>query len=263
MATQFSIENQNFDQYFERELVNLTPEAKDGLPKDVLFKLFRKGGAFNSTSTSRLGFLAKLYILCRCLKKRWYLVVEDEELGLKVDQFDDIPRLIKEREYGAENAEELVTRGGFIYASKELCDTFHFLNRLSTGPAYNYLTRVKNMPANPVNEADKKDQYVVQALMTYESTKKAIVAQIGLNMPELYVLMFLYPGDEVLGSVLYKDKLKMAYQSSPAKIKLAFGSLQAKGYIRKFGQNTGARLQITPAGKDMIRSIMHKYWLNW
>jgi|ERR1700743_3834280 len=263
MATQFSIENQNFDQYFDKELVNLTPEIKDGLPRDVLYKLFRKGGVYNSKSTSRLSFLAKLYILCRCLKKRWYLVVEDEELGLKVDQFKDIPRMIREREYGTDNAEDLMNQGGFILASRELCDTFHFLNRLSTGPAYNYLTRAKNMPQNPVNEADKKDQYVVAALMAYESTKKSVVAQMGLNMPELYVLMFLYPGNEVLGSVLYKDKLKMAYQSSPAKIKLAFGSLQVKGYIRKYGDRTGARLQITAAGKDILRTVMHKYWLNW
>lgn len=263
MKTTFDISCQNLDNFFANQIPNLTPEAKDGLPRDVIFKLFRKGGDFNSTSTSKLGFITKLYILCRSLRKRWYIVIEDEENGLRLDQYKDIPRLIRERDYGTDKAEDLVAKGGLILGSKELVDAYAYLNRLSMSPAYNYLTGVKNMPKNPVTEADKKDQYVIKFLLKWEGAKKDIVSKTGLSMPEIYVLLALYGGDETPGVMLYTELFKRAYQSSPGKIKLAFSSLQQRGYIVKYGVIKGARLQITGLGKDVIRGILDKFLLNW
>lgn len=260
--TRFDISCQNFDNFFANQIPNLTPEAKDGLPRDIIFKLFRRGGEFNSTSTSKLNFISKLYILCRSLKKRWYLVIEDEENGLRLDQYKDIPRLIREREYGSDVAKDLVTKGGLIFGSKELCDGFAYLNRVSMSPAYNYLTGVKNMPKNPVTEADKKDQYVIKFLLNWESKKKDIVSKTGLSIPEIYVLLALYHGQETPGVSLYTELFKRAYQSSPGKIKTAFGSLQQRGYIIKYGFIKASKLQITGLGKDVIRGMLDKFLIN-
>lgn len=261
--TIFDVSCENFDHYFASQLPNLTPEAKDGLPRDIVFKLFRKGGNAKSKSTSKLSFLAKLYVLCRSLGKRWYLVIEDEEKGLKLSQFNDIPRLLKERDLSMESAGDLTLTGGFILADRQLSDLFSYLNRLSASKPYNYLVRAKNAPINPVTEENKAADYVTQFLTNYEGRKKDMVAQSGMGMPEILVLMSLFPGEETEGSHLYHTLFKRAYQSSPAKIKSAFGLLQHKGYIRKWGVSRGAKMQITPLGRDVFRGIMHKFMLNW
>lgn len=261
--TRIDLASENFDRYFADQIPKLTPEAKDGLPKDILFKLFRKGGEFNSNSTSKLNFIAKLYILLKCLKKRWYIIVEDDTHGMRMQDFNDLGRLIKERTCDLADAEDLRTSGGFILGGTDLMNGFEYLNRLSSSPAYNYILSSKNAPKNKAIESDKKDQYLIRFLINYDGVKKVIVSQTGMNMPELYVLMALYDGKEAVGATFYKELFKRAYQSSPAKIKLAFGILQQRKYIVKHGSGRGATLQITPLGKDAIRGILDKYLLNW
>lgn len=259
----FDISCENLDLYFDRHLPLLTPEAKDGLPRDIIFKIFRKGGVYNSKSTSKLSFLAKLYILFRSLRKRWYLVIEDEENGIGLDQFKDLNKTIKAREYSVPDAERFVSTGSLILANKELSETFSYLNKLGMSSAANYLLKTKNPIKNPTTESDKQTQYVVKFLIHWESIKKDVVSKTGMNMPELYVLMALYHGRETVGATFYKELFKRAYQSSPAKIKLAFGSLQQRGFIQKHGIGRGAKLQITALGKDAIRGIFDKYLINW
>lgn len=261
--TLFDLNCENFDHYFASQLPNLTPEAKDGLPRDIVFKLFRKGGNAKSKSTSRLSFIAKLYVLCRSLGKRWYLVIEDEEKGLKLNQFSDIPRMLKERDLSVESASDLTITGAYILADRELSDMFSYLNRLSASKPYTYLVKAKNAPKNEVAEENKYFDFVVKFLVNYEGRKKDIVAQTGMGIPELLVLMSVFPGEEINGATLYKVVFKRAYQSSPTKIKAAFGSLQQRGYMRKLGFSKGATMQITPLGKEVFRGIMDKYLLNW
>lgn len=260
--TRIELESENFDRYFADQIPKITPESKDGIPRDIMFKMFRRGGDFNSNSTSKLNFITKLYILLRCLKKRWYIIVEDADRGMRLQDFNDLSRLIEEREYSVADAEDLKMSGGFVLGANDLINGFSYLNRLSSSPAYNYILSSKNAPKNKATESDKKDQYLVKFLINYESVKKLIVSQTGLNMPELYVLMALYHGNESVGATFYNELFKRAYQSSPAKIKLAFGSLQQRGYIHKYGVTRGAKLQITPLGKDVIRGILDKYLLN-
>lgn len=261
--SRFDISSQNFDLYFADQIPKLTPEAKDGLPKDIIFKLFRKGGAFNSNSTSKLNFIAKLYILLKCLKKRWYIVVEDEERGMRLQDFNDLPRLMKEREYSIADAEDLKMSGGFVLAGKELCNAFAYLNYLSVSSAYNYLIKGKNGSKNKADQVDQEMCYISRFLINWESQKKNIVSQTGLNIPEILVLILLYPGLEVPSSSIYKTILKRAYQSSQTKIKIAYSTLQQRGYINKIGVIKGAKMQITPLGKDLLRGIINKYAINF
>lgn len=263
VKTRFDISSENFDLFFDHELAKITPEAKDGLPGDVMFKIFRKGGKVNSTSTSKLSFISKMFILVKCLKKRFYVVVEDEEAGIKMEDFNNIPRLLKERDLGADNSDPLMARGGFLLASKEVCDTYAYLNALSGSASYNYLLKGKNSVPNPTTEADKVVIGITKFLTHYEGNKKTFVSQTGISMPEFYVLLFLYRGGEIKSSILYQEVFKRAYQSSPTKVKTAFGTLQQRKYITKYGNTKNTILQITPLGKSFLRGILDKYILNW
>jgi hypothetical protein len=237
----------------------ITPEAKASLPRDISFKMFRGGGGWNSQSTSRLGFLAKIFVLIKALRKRWFIIVEDEENGLSIEQF---AKLQKNREYSVHAAEEIRLQGGFVLGSKELMDYFQYLNNLSTSPAYNFLMRNKNMPTHKVEEANREMAYIIKFIAFWESNKKSVVADTGLSMPEVYVLLCLFDGREALGADIYNKRFRRAYQSSPGKIRMAFCTLEAKKYIAKYGKSKGMRLQITGLGKDATRSLVMKYGVN-
>lgn len=250
--TRFGIECENFDLFFDQQATSISQPAKESLPKDVLFKLRKK----------RLPFFGKLYLLWRHLKKRVYVVVEDEENGLTVEQFLELRKAIKARDLGVPKAEGFISTGTFITASKELSDTFDYLNRLSTSPAYNYLLRSKNKTKSKV--ADRKAQlaYICRFISNYEASKKTIVAQTRLSIPEWYVLLFFYSGAETSGAYLYKEYYKSAYQSKSTRIKEALGTLQMNGYLRKTGNTSNAVFSITPIGIDLVNSILSKYIVN-
>ena len=260
--TIFDVSCENLDLYFDRHLPQLTPEAKDGLPKDILFKIFRKGAVYNSKSTSKLGFLAKLYVMIRSLRKRWYLVIEDEENGIGLEQFKNLQKTTKERSATMQDAETLITTGSVVLADKELSATFSTLNRLSMSPAANYLLRSKNPVKNHTTENEKAAQYVVRFLVHWEGGKKELVSKTSLNIPEILVLLAIYQKNELNGADLYAGVYKRAYQSSQTKIKAAFRSLAARGYIIKFGTTSNSKMQITALGREVLRGILDKYVVN-
>lgn len=260
--TRFDIDCQNFDYFFANQIPHIAPEAKEGLPKDVRFKLFRKGGEFQSKSTSKLGFLAKLFILWKCLNKRWWIVVEDEQKGMSIEQFQEHHKAIKKRDFGIPKAEGAVSTGYFVLASKELGDCFEYMNRVNNSSAYNYIAKAKNKIPNKTAEWNERMKYIVRFVLCYETQKKGFVAAMQLSIPEWYVLIALFPGKDTPGSELYRDLFKRAYQSSPSKIKGAFVQLQQRGYIQKTGQWKGATFRITALGRDIVCSVLEKYAIN-
>lgn len=253
---------ENFDLFFAREVEFLTPEQKEVLPKDLSFRLFRRGGVWDSKSTSRLSFLAKAFVLVKALRKRIVVIVEDQQKGIGLDQYKEIRQNIKRRDYSVNAAEQAADTFDFYLGDKELMNAMQYLNYLHTGAAYNYLLKGKNTPINRVDEADAQMAYIIRFLMTWEGNKKTIISTSGLTMPEIYVLLYLYEGKEMAGKDIYQNKFKRAYQSTPSKVRLAFCTLFDKGYITKYGGTKGLKLQITSSGKAVIRDIATKYAVN-
>lgn len=262
IKTRFDIESENLDLYFASIVPTLTGPQKEKLPRDVSFKLFRKGGEYNTTSSSKLGFIARLVILWKCLRKRIFIVVEDDETGLSLEDYVKLRDAIKKQDVSTERASGWIASGTFITGSKELCDTFSYLNLLSASPAYNYLLRSKNKIPNKTAEWKTQMAYITKFLVYYESNKKKWVSEIGLQPQEWYVLLCLYPGNEVVSSSIYKETFRYAYQSSRGKIKAAFSTLQIRGYVTKTGHIKGAKLKITPMGTDIVSKILSNYALN-
>ena len=262
LKTRFDVDCDNLSLYFADEIEKISPQSKSELPKDISFKLFRGGGKFNSNSTSKLGFLAKLYVLWKALNKRWWIVIEDEDRGMTPGQFMELRKAYRNRDYGVEKANTLVMSGTFVMADKELSQCFAYLNRLSTSPAYNYLIKGKNKATCPAAEWSKQMAYICSFLVAYEKNKKSWVSTYNVSIPEWLVLIYLYNGNEIVGSPIYKEVFKRAYQSSPTKLRNCFSTLQNKKLIQKTGTGKGAKISITALGKDTVDSILTKYALN-
>lgn len=260
--TLFDIECENFDLFFVNEIEKISPVAKSELPKDVAFKLFRGGGKLNTKSTSKLGFIAKLFILWKALNKRWWLVIEDEEKGMTPGQFMELRKAYRKRDYGTDQGNVLRSSGGLVLANKELSECFSYLNRLSVSPAYNYLLGGKNKVDNHTEDWMRKMRYIANVFAYYESRKKSWVASMGVSIPEWLILIYLYPKGSVNGAPIYKEFYKRAYQSSPTKLVRSFSVLQRKGYIEKTGTTKQAQFNITALGIDTVNTILTRYALN-
>ena len=167
-------------------------------------------------------------------------------------------------EYDMDNGKTLVSTGSMILANKELAESLSYLHNLSNSPAYNYLLGGKNKVDNQTEAYNQRMRYIVSTFMHYEARKKAFVADTGITIPEWLVLLYLYskPG-ETLGSPIYKEVYKRAYQSSPHKLQQCFAILQRKNLVLKTGEKRAARLTITALGKDTVDRILTKYVLNW
>lgn len=251
-STKFDLENDSLNLYFAKATAQLTTQQRSELPKDVIFKI----------KNNRLNFLGKIYILWKCLRKRWYIVVEDEEHGISAEQFVEVRKATKKRDYETPTANKFISTGTFVLANKEFSDTLAYLNLLSTSGAYNFLQRGKNPIPNKTADWKTGMSYITKFLVRYEGLKKRWNVDMQITMPEFLVMLYLYPGEEMLGSVMYREVFKSSYNSSPSRIKLAFGLLQQRSYIRKTGEGRGAKLQITAMGTDVVNSILSKFALN-
>lgn len=262
MPLKFDLQHENFDYFFLEQAGKMGESQKELLPKELLYKVFVKGHRVNSKSSSKLSFLAKLFVLIRCLNKRFTIMIEDDENGMTEKQFFEYHKQTKKRNYTSELGGKLIMEGDFVLANSELFDVFHKLNGLSTSSAYNYLQKVKTKNYLKPDEYKRNMKFLTSWINNYESKRKRIVMESGLTMAEWLTLTYLYDGEEKNGSILYLEKFKYSYNTSSTKIKVSFGTLQNKGFITKYGNGKGTKLQITPLGRDKMNRIFEKYVVN-
>lgn len=262
MPLKFDLQNDNFEYFFLEQVTQMSEHQKERLPKELLYKVFVKGFRVNTKSTSKLSFIAKLFILIRSLNKRWILMIEDDEKGMSEEEFFKWKELTKRRNYTSDSATDLISEGEFVLGNSELFDGFHKLNSLSTSPAYTYIQKTKNNVSLKVPEYNRNMKQIIWFLNNYESIRKKMVVESGITMAEWLTLTFLYDGKEKTGAILYTEKFKYSYNTSSTKIKLSFGTLQNKGFITKYGNGQGCKLQITALGKDKVNSITDKFIVN-
>ena len=262
MSLKFDLNCDNFLYFFEKEAALMTEAQKELLPKELLFRLYAKGGRVNVKETAKMGFLAKVFVLFKALKKRVIIIVEDDANGMDEEEYFKWKKLTSKQNYSQDNAGKLITEAQFVLGNKELCDTYGRLNYLSNSAAYNYLSKSKNKDSIKSDDYIRNQNYVCRFINHYDSQKKKIVMETGLTMAEWITLTYLYDGLEKLGKVLYTEKFKYSYNSSSTKIKVSFGTLQIKGFITKHGTGKGCKLQITALGRERVNSILHKYVTN-
>lgn len=261
MALKPEIVNENFDYFFLHQAAKLSEEQRKRLPTELLSKIYRKGYRINSKSTSKLNFAEKLLVL-KYLGKKWVLLVEDETNGMAVEDFFKYKELTEKRNYGESNSNGLLDNGVFALASDELMETNDRINRLSVSAAYNYVVKVKTKNYLKPDEYKAGMNFLCRFLTHYESNRKKMMMETGLNMAEWLTLIYLYDGEEKVLSVLYKEKYRHSYNSSATKIRLSFCSLQEKGLIVRHGVKASSKFQITAMGKQKVSQLAAKYVVN-
>lgn len=258
----WDVENVNFDHYFHKLSALMTEKQRDTLPKELYFKIFKRGGAYDTTSTNKLSFLAKCFILIKALRKRVIIMIEDDNEGMDEQEYFEYKKLLSKRQYTISGASDLIEDAVFVLGNKELFETHSRLNELSCSSAYNYLIKAKNSLPNKTAQHSIEQDYVAKFIVNYESHRKLIHMNSGLNMSEWLVLIALYDGEDMAGGKLYNDIYKYTFNSGKTKIKIAYGTLEARGYLSKHGKWKWMKLRITPLGRHIVTEIINNRLIN-
>lgn len=259
---QFDIVSENFDQYIQKTCLEMGPEQRAEVPVNLFTRLFaNRGRTITQRTLDRTGFLGKIFVLAKAMKKRIFILVEgnDAETAMNIHDFVNFRQAEKDRSYGEGPARELISHGHFVIGTKELMDGVAYLNAVSAGPAYTYLTKLKNGKQDSLSEWQRQREYIVKFILNFEANKKKWQREFHLNMSAFLVLIYIYPGKEVTGSEIYNIALVNAQNSSGAEIRTALSFLRNRKLLTKQGVSKGATFRVTPLGRHMVDEIMDKY----
>lgn len=257
----FDIQSDNFDFYFEKIVTGITDEQKALLPKQLGLSRVNDGGV-SFSKMRKLPFLAKVWILFYVFGKNVFITVGDNKIT--DDDVKELKISVRKNDIGADNAQWLISKGLFSIGPKEMVDTYHFINRLSSGPAYNYLIKGKNSRKTNTSVSRNRMEYIVRFLRHYEANKKKWNLATGVNMAEFYILIALYDKSRLHGRDIYHRTFDQAYQSSIHSMKKGIKSLQAKYFILKspHKKTNDITYSITPQGINFVNDVIEKYAID-
>lgn len=257
----FDIQDENFNAYFEKVCASMSTEQKAELPEQLSNKLFIRRGLFNRKSTKRIGFLGKMFILFTAMRKRVFVIVEDDQ-GMDIQTFRKYKSNARaNNEYTLTEAGQMIMHTAFVLGSPEVMNSIGYLNGISASSAYNYLVGAKNHKTK-VGQISAERDYINRFINCYESNKKKWAKEFGVSMSEFLILTFLYDGREIQAMYLYNSAFKSAYHGGGSKIRAALCSLKDRGYILRQGEGKDSRTLITIEGKAIVDKILDKYALN-
>jgi len=259
---EYDLQNENFDLYVANTLSDMTEYERNLLPTKLMLKICTKTGIFNAKKANKMSFFEKIYALWKAKGRRFYIVIEDEENGLSHQEFqelrENIAKTKKTQKKMDDPFEKAKIENFFLLGSKELCDTFSYMNKINCSPFFNYLLKIKNSPTSKIAQYKQEMNYIMRFVCQYEAQKKKLHSQLKITMSEMLVLLYLYEGQPMVSSTIHNSVFKYCYQSSATKIKLAFSSLQQRGLIVKTGKFSNSKLAITELGKEKINELILK-----
>ena len=247
---------ENFDRFFALYANEITPAKKELLPSNLGFKLFKRRG---EGTFYKLNFYQKWFILLRAFSVRCFFFIEDEQKGMGVEDFMKYKKRKKEEGISLEEGESQINAGVCVLGNKELIDWVSHLNDVTVSSAYNYGLKVKNTRDVDFPEAKKQFIFFANLLSNYESNKKKIIKDRGINMPDLYILQYLYDGKERAAKDTYNLVYKGAANCSRKQMMDGFKKLTQMSYIVMSGKGKNTVYKITALGAQSFGEIVQKY----
>lgn len=256
MNFKFDFQSDNFRRFFDFKVAQMTHEQKRHLPTEVIGRLFRRDGKVTS---KYLSFLQQLYILSQTQLSNVFVLIEDYEKGIGIDEFYKFKRKQNGRKFDSVQSEQYLGYGAMTLVNKDVSEYLTHLNEISFSGAMNYALKLRGTRKPVLPDKETEFVFMTRLLANYESNKKKMILRDQLNMPEWYVLLYLSDGEEKNGAAIYKHKFADAINSSRLQILKAFRKLIASGYIQSFGKGKRITYRITFLGKSIVSEVIRKY----
>jgi len=254
----------NFVNYFLAQIKGLTSSQKEKIPEVLRLKLYSKSDneKFVVGRSNSLTIFQRLFILWRVMRKKIYIVIEDEDNGLSIEDFIKAKEWGEGRTVNEDRAGWLISQGHFVLGNKDLCEAFHYMQMISVSSAYKYLLTLKNLKPTKYHNYKVETDYIHSLIMNYESRKKLISRNAGVTVPEWYVLLYFSDGKEKGASSIYTGQYFNSHNASRMQLLNAIKSMVDRGFLTKYGKTFKATYIISPYGLDKLYEITSKYVIS-
>lgn len=247
----------NFDHYLELKLENIMPHQIALLENSVQHKIIR----YKSKSVGHMSLAEKMHTLSVGLSAQVVLSVCDEENGITADLFKTAIKSQAGKLKNSQMLDHLDREGIFIQTDKQVAQALVYMSHAQTSDIYN-LIRMNNIRDKGQREIkfDKKKQVMnglVDYLVKYESRKRRVLEQFGINIPKFYGLLYFYLGDDLCRN-FYDKQFKYAYSKSRTDLSKGLAELYRNGCLSKRGVTRELKYSITSKGIDLLMKVLSK-----
>jgi len=253
----YDIYNENFENYFRDLMATISLEQRERLPDDLLHKIFKKG----VLNTGDLSFKEKTYILSIAFNKHTTIVIEDERNGLTEKDFKASTRAQAGRITNTEVLENPSVRSSFILSDKELFNSIMYINHLQCTDIYRLIRRINPKERNKRDKSFAETREALRGLTTlllsYEKNKKRLVMEHGLDVPQIYALLF-FAGGERLGTDFYNREFKYAYSANARLLAKTLTGMHAKGLLKRRGGRKLVKYDLSARGIAILDKVLNK-----
>jgi len=256
-AVTYDIKSENFDIYWVKEMLKLTPSQKMSLPSSLL-KVYRGWGNISLPVAKRLTFAQKAQLLAQFCNKQIIVFVDDES-GMSVESFVEYykGKIDWAKELDEKTVEKKSAEFDFVLGHKELLDGMEYLALIFRSPIYNYLNKPKIRPGKggqtKFDAEAKHFSKLAEALYNYEANKTFFLKSNNLTPAMWYVLLYYGDGKVKKGS----SRIEGAIGCTQRSLQDAVYFLNNSGYLRRAGSGK-THYQITPHGLELLYKILSK-----
>lgn len=257
--TEFDVQTENFDGFFELTVNGMSPEQRNLIPENLKKKLISQTNG--KLRPQKLSFTEKLFILQRAFNKKWYVVVEGQqgEEAMSMEHYQQFREQRVWNEVTSSEANLMLRDAVSIVGDKDLIKWLFHLNDLCVSGAYNYGLKIRNVKPENLFKERQALHYFIRMLLVYEGNKRRIVRDYSISVADFYCLLFFYEGQKNKASVIYEEVLLNAININKGIILKALRSLVDKKYIDRYGKGQDTTYAITSFGINIVNDILVKY----
>lgn len=251
----FDLNSPNFEDYFERMMNMLTPEQRSRIPDRIKKKLITNKGEIKIGKTT---FMERLFTLVCAGGNRFTITIEPP-IGENVLSVEDYyKQKASKNESAIESAKDLVDKGTFVLADRDLIKYSFHLSDISASGAYKHFTKLKNSKETSLYKNEQSLNYLIKVLLNYEGNKSKIVRDFGVTPAEFCSLLYFYNGEIRSSANLVEDVMKWAFNMNKQTLTRAISSLISKKMMERHGKKFETKYRITPIGIKRVNDIIQK-----
>lgn len=257
--TEFDLQVENFNGYFEFLVKGMSEEQRNKIPENLKKKLISQTNG--KIRPNKLKYLEQLFIIERALGRHTYTVIESGvgEEAMSVDHYRKYIEQAKTNNTLNSEVTIMMNDGAFVLGGRDLMRWMFHLNDVCVSGAYNYALKLRNIKPENLFKERKSLLYFIKMLLAYEGNKRKIIRDYSISMADFFCLLYFYDADNKKASPLYEEILASAIGINKFTIIKALKSINDKKYIERYGVGQNTNYSITSFGINIVNDILVKY----
>lgn len=254
MSVKYEVKSEALDLYFISEIQKLPELVLRQIPLSISFK-YKKN--MNPNDVRNVSFAQKLWVLHTFCHKKVFVVAQDEECGLSLEEFCQAAAQAS-KDVRSEDAVVLKAEkvGLYVGAAEDVVSSVSALHLLCNSPVYKYIKKLSSV-GGKIEESDydrKRDvlSSVSSFLYNYEIAKRRLEKSKSFSPEKLFILFHYADGSLKPLSSLYKTPSLLGQKTA---LRLMSEMMIDRWFIQD-GKGKGVCYRITTLGQHELDNIL-------